>query len=260
MTVRIALGVEYNGSDYHGWQTQPTVQTVQGELQRALSVIANEPIYLQCAGRTDAGVHATGQVVHFDTKARRHIDAWVLGTNAHLAKSVIVKWANRVDYHFHARFKASSRRYRYIIYNNPVRPGLLHDRVAWYYYPLDANRMQQAATYLLGENDFSSFRASSCQSNTPMRNVTDVTVKRHGDLVVIEIEANAFLHHMVRNVAAVLMKVGCGQKDPEWVGEVMAARKRSAAAETAPAGGLYLIKVGYPEPYDFPQHEQQFLL
>lgn len=258
--MRIALGIEYNGSELKGWQAQRDQVTVQGHLEEALAKIANEPIFLTCAGRTDAGVHALGQVVHFDTRAKRHIDAWIWGVNAHLPPSIIVSWAKHVDFSFHARFKATARRYRYVIYNHPIRPAVLSGRVTWHYYHLDIDRMREAGAYLIGEQDFSSFRSSQCNSKTPMRNVTEFTIARNGDFIIIEIEANAFLHHMVRNIVGSLMKVGSGLKEPIWLKEVLAAKSRQAAAETAHADGLYLIRVTYPEPYIFPLNDQMFLL
>lgn len=258
--MRIALGIEYNGFEFYGWQAQRDVSTVQGVLQEALAKVANEPVLLFCAGRTDAGVHATGQVVHFDTRAKRHIDAWIWGTNSHLPPSVVVRWARAVDYSFHARFKARARRYRYVIYNHPIRPAILSKRATWHYYPLDITRMQQAGQYLLGEQDFSSFRSSQCNSKTAMRNVTAFHIERKGDFVVLEIEANAFLHHMVRNIVGSLMKIGTGNKDPEWMSDVLKAKNRRVAAETAPADGLYLIRVTYPEPYIFPLPDEAFLI
>lgn len=254
--MRIALGVEYLGSHYHGWQAQKNLlsgfSTVQQVLQQALSKIANEPIELYCAGRTDAGVHATGQVVHFDTKVKRHPDAWVWGTNAHLPADIVVHWAKSVDYGFHARFSALARRYRYVIYNHPLRPGILASRVTWNYYSLDVAPMQKAAQYFLGEQNFSSFRSAECSSRSAMRNISELTVNRFKDFVIIEIEANAFLHHMVRNIAGVLMRVGAGWEEPTWVEKVLQARDRRKAAETASAHGLYLIGVRYPQPYQFP--------
>lgn len=250
--MRIALGIEYNGHGFYGWQAQQGLSTIQGTLESALSTVANEPIVLFCAGRTDANVHATSQIVHFDTRAKRHIDAWIWGTNTHLPSSIIVKWARHVDFHFHARFTAVARRYRYIIFNNPIRPAILSNKVSWHYYPLDIVRMREAGKYLIGEQDFSSFRSSQCNSKTPMRNVTEFTIGRHGDFVIIEIEANAFLHHMVRNIVGTLVKIGSKYKEPEWMQEVLQARSRRAAAETAPADGLYLTHVRYPEPYIFP--------
>lgn len=258
--MRIALGIEYDGFGYYGWQFQKGLPTIQGTLEEALSKVANEPIELFCAGRTDANVHATGQVIHFDTRAKRHIDAWVFGTNAHLPSSIVVKFARAVDYHFHARFKATARRYRYLIYNHPIRPALLTNRATWYYYPLDINRMRLAGAYLLGEQDFSSFRSSQCNSNSPMRNVTDFSVSRSDDFVIIDIQANAFLHHMVRNIVGTLVKIGAGQKEPGWMQEVLQAKSRKVAAETAPADGLYLTHVYYPEPYTFPMGNPPIIL
>jgi tRNA pseudouridine38-40 synthase len=258
--MRIALGIEYNGNGLYGWQAQKDLPTVQGILQEALSKVANEPIYLYCAGRTDAGVHATGQVVHFDTKAKRHVDAWLWGTNSYLPSSIAVRWAKQVDYHFHARFKAQARRYRYIILNQPIRPAILHGRVTWYYYPLDVDRINTAGAYLLGEQNFNSFRSSQCNSKTPMRNVLAFQAERQGEFIIIEIEANAFLHHMVRNIVSVLLRIGAAFKEPTWMPEVLAAQSRQAAAETAPADGLYLTHVRYPEPYLFPLHSPLFLL
>ena len=258
--MRIALGIEYNGHDFFGWQVQRDVVTIQGSLQDALSKVANEPIYLFCAGRTDANVHAKGQVVHFDTKAKRHVDAWIWGTNSYLPSAIVVKWARQVDYSFHARFSALTRRYRYIIFNHPVRPAILSHQVVLHYYPLDILRMQQAAAYLIGEQNFTSFRSSQCSAKSPMRNIIEFTIQRHHDFVVFEIEANAFLHHMVRNIAGVLMKIGAGFKNPEWMQEVLFAKNRRAAAETAPPEGLYLSLVRYPNPYIFPLPDPLFLI
>ena len=258
--MRIALGIEYNGTGFYGWQAQRGLPTIQGLLEEALSKVANEPIFLSCAGRTDANVHATGQVVHFDTRARRHIDAWIWGTNTHLPPSIVVRWAKSVDFSFHARFKATARRYRYVIFNHPIRPAILTTRATWHYYPLDVLRIQEAGNYLLGEQDFASFRSSQCNSKTSMRNVTFFKAERQGDFIIFEIEANAFLHHMVRNIAGVLLKIGAGVKDPEWMKAVLLAKNRRQAAETAPADGLYLTQVTYPAPYIFPISDQLFLL
>lgn len=258
--VRIALGIEYDGHGFYGFQVQPNLLTIQGSLQDAISKIANEPIYLYCAGRTDAGVHASGQVIHFDTRAKRHIDAWIWGVNAHLPKGIAVKWAHRVDYHFHARFKALRRRYRYVIYNHPIRPAINHTRMSWHYYPLNESLMREAAACLLGEHDFSSFRAAECNSRTTMRHVSDFQIERRGDFIIFEIEANAFLHHMVRNIAGSLMKIGEGARPVSWMKEVLDARNRRVAGATAPAEGLTLIRVFYPEPYTFPVSDGQFLV
>ncbi len=257
---RIALGIEYDGSDFNGWQAQRGLPTIQASLEEALAKIANEPIYLFCAGRTDAHVHAMGQVIHFDTRAKRHIDAWIWGVNSHLPSSIVVRWAKQVDYQFHARFTARARRYRYVIFNHPVRSAILTTRATWHYYSLSIDRMREAGQYLLGEQDFSSFRSSQCNSKSPMRNVTDFTIERHGDFVIFEIEANAFLHHMVRNIAGTLLKIGGGIKPPEWMKDVLAAKSRRAAAETAPPQGLYLMKVTYPSPYIFPIPDKMFLV
>jgi tRNA pseudouridine38-40 synthase len=258
--MRIALGIEYNGQGYYGWQAQPNLLTIQGTLQEALAKIANEEIYLFCAGRTDANVHAIGQVVHFDTRAKRHIDAWIWGTNSHLPPNVVVRWAKAVDYSFHARFTATARRYRYIIYNHPIRPAILAGRVTWHYYPLDITSMQQAGKYLLGEQNFNSFRSSQCNSKSPMRNVIAFNIQRQSNFIMLEIEANAFLHHMVRNIAGTLMKIGAGLKTPEWMQEVLQAKSRRAAAETAPPDGLYLTRVTYPPAYTFPLSENLILM
>lgn len=259
--MRIALGVEYNGHNFHGWQSQNTTpNTIQETLEKALMQVANEPIYLFCAGRTDSNVHATGQVVHFDTKAKRHIDAWIWGTNSHLPPSISVRWARQVDFHFHARFTATARRYSYVIFNHPIRPAILSTRATWHYYPLDIERMREAGQYLIGEQDFSSFRSSQCNSNSPMRNVHEFKIDRYDDFVVFEIEANAFLHHMVRNIAGTLMKIGGGFKEPKWMQEVLLAKSRRAAAETALPDGLYLTSVTYPQPYNFPPSRRLFLI
>lgn len=258
--MRIALGIEYNGHGYHGWQIQHGLHTIQGHLEDALSKIANEPIYTHCAGRTDANVHATGQVIHFDTKAKRHIDAWIWGTNSHLPPNIVVRWAKAVDYHFHARFSAIARRYQYIIYNHPIRSPVLHNKITWHFYPLDIDKMRTAAKYLLGEKDFSAFRSSQCNSKTPMRNIIDVDIRKLENFVLVEIEANAFLHHMVRNIMGVLFKIGEGARSPSWMQEVIESRSRKAAAATAPAAGLYLMQVKYKEPYEFPLAGKPFLL
>lgn len=258
--MRIALGIEYNGNDFSGWQAQENLITVQGFLENALSIVADEPIKLFCAGRTDAGVHATGQVVHFDTHATRQERAWTLGTNSHLPATIAVKWAQEVDENFHARFSAVSRCYRYVIHNHSIRSAISATRATWHYRPLDVELMHQGGQFLLGEQDFSSFRSSECESRTPMRNVHYLNVTRHGEFVVIEIQANAFLHHMVRNIAGTLMAVGAGVQPPEWIKEVLEAKDRRRAAETAPPTGLYLCKVGYPEPYHFPEASESILL
>lgn len=243
--MRIALGIEYDGSHFYGWQAQQNLPTIQEHLQQALSKVANEPIEVFCAGRTDAGVHALGQVIHFDTQAVRDSHAWIAGTNTYLPPSVSVKWAQQVSDEFHARFSAKSRRYCYVIYNHAVRSALLASRVTLHHRLLDADKMHQAAQYLLGELDFTSFRSSQCESKTPMRNVHEITVTRRGHFIYVEIEANAFLHHMVRNIVGSLMEVGAEEHPPKWIQEVLQARDRRLAAEMAPPMGLYLVSVKY---------------
>jgi tRNA pseudouridine38-40 synthase len=248
--MKYALGIEYDGHEFHGWQAQDNLPTVQGHLEAALTKIAAQPIKVICAGRTDAGVHATGQVVHFETTAQREARAWTLGVNTCLPPTIAVRWIKEVEDDFQARFSATARRYRYLIYNHTLRSALFAKRATWYFYPLDAEKMQQAGQYLLGEQDFSSFRSSDCESKTPMRNVHSLTVTRQNELVVVEIQANAFLHHMVRNIVGVLLQVGAGFKEPVWAQEVLQAKDRRAAAETAPPEGLYLTQVIYPEVYN----------
>jgi len=253
--MRIALGVEYDGRPFRGWQQQEEgVPTVQGVLQRALSRVADAPLELVCAGRTDAGVHALEQVVHFDTVVQRPERAWVRGTNANLPPSVTVLWSRPVADDFHARFTALGRRYRYVILNRPVRSSLAAGRVTWEYRPLDVARMAEAGRHLLGEQDFTSYRAAGCQSNTPFRNVTRLDVSRSRDLLFIDIEANAFLHHMVRNIAGVLMDIGAGKREPDWAREVLEARDRTVGGITAKPDGLYLMRVDYPPTHPLPQN------
>lgn len=245
--MRIALGVEYDGSQYHGWQTQTGLHTVQQVVERAISQVADLDVDVVCAGRTDTGVHATNQVIHFDCESVRSVRAWMNGTNSFLPKDVCVKWAKLMPDEFHARYSALSRRYRYVIYNSSIRPSLLRSNLTWNYRHLDQRAMAQAGKLLIGEHDYTSFRSVECQSNTPMRHVHELQVSRLGDLVLIDITANAFLHHMVRNIAGVLMAVGAGRKDVEWVREVLLAKDRRLGAETAPPYGLYLVEVVYPE-------------
>ena len=251
--MRIALGIEYDGTAFYGWQRQREVNSVQQELEIALSKVANENIELSCAGRTDAGVHATGQVVHFDTTALRDEKAWIMGTNAQLPDAIGVRWAKQVPDDFHARFSASARRYRYIIYNHKYRPAILRSGLSHYHQPLDVELMQQAGRFLLGEHDFSAFRAIQCQSHSPNRNVHHLELSRHGDFVVLDIKANAFLHHMVRNITGSLLEVGMQKRPPEWIAELLAAKDRTKAAATAKAGGLYLVEVDYPAHFQLPK-------
>lgn len=250
--MKLALGIEYDGSAYYGWQRQQEVPSVQACLERALSTVADEPVAVHCAGRTDAGVHATGQVVHFDTRARRPAAAWTLGVNANLPADIAVRWVAPVADDFHARFSATARRYRYIIYNHRLRPALLGRGLTHYYHPLDALSMARAGQCLLGENDFTSFRALQCQSRTPWRNLHHLHVTRQGQYVVLDIKANAFVHHMVRNIVGSLLEVGCGNRPESWIAELLACRDRTQAGATAPAEGLYLVAVEYPSRFALP--------
>ncbi|MDY6812734.1 MAG: tRNA pseudouridine(38-40) synthase TruA [Pseudomonadota bacterium] len=245
---RIALGLEYDGSRYHGWEAQRhTGLTVQATLERALARIADAPVRTVVAGRTDTGVHAAGQVVHFETDAQRPARAWVLGTNSHLPADVSVSWAQAVPADFHARFSARWRVYRYLLMDRRARSALRAGRVCWRRYPLDHGRMHAAAQALVGEHDFSAFRGADCQAHSPIRQVQWLRVRRRGELVIVDIRANAFLHHMVRNIVGSLLPIGEGSRPAGWLGEVLAARDRRAAGVTAPAAGLYLVAVGYPD-------------
>lgn len=249
---RIALGIEYDGSAYSGWQTQIHARSVQGELERALSRVADHKVTLTAAGRTDAGVHALAQVAHFDSDAQRPIQAWVLGANAESADDVSVQWAAPVPDDFNARHSAMSRSYLYRILSRPMRPALQRNRVCWRRKPLDAERMHEAAQVLVGQHDFSSFRAAECQSRTPVRNLLEISVTRSGDQLELRVRANAFLHHMVRNIAGSLLAVGSGDRSARWIGEVLEARDRALAGVTAPPQGLYLTAVEYPPVYGLP--------
>ena len=250
--MRIALGLEYDGSRFHGFERQPARRTIQGDVEEALTRIAASPVRVICAGRTDAGVHALGQVVHFDTTASRPVHAWVRGANTYLPPDVAVLWARNVDDDFHARFLALRRRYRYVIVNRSTRPALLAGRAAWEYRRLDTRLMHLGAQHLAGEHDFSSFRAAGCQARHPVRRVHRIGVLRVGERIVIDVHANAFLQHMVRNIAGTLVAVGSGEREPAWIVSVLAARDRRAAGVTAPPGGLYLVGVDYPEAAGLP--------
>ncbi len=251
---RIALAVEYKGSDYHGFQMQPNgIKTVQQALEKALSKVANEEITLVCAGRTDAGVHATNQVIHFDTLAVRPAKAWVLGARQHLPDTVGVRWAHDVPPQFHARFSALNRTYRYLISDSQTSSALLHDQITWSSRRLDVDKMREGAASLVGQHDFTSFRATQCQAKSPVRTIYYLHIIRMGDLIVLEVQANAFLHHMVRNMVGVLLAVGTGDKPVAWVGEVLAAKERSRAGVTAKPFGLYLVSVEYPSQFDLPK-------
>jgi len=243
--MRIALGIEYNGSNYHGWQKQVKLITIQAQVEQALTSVANHPVTVTCAGRTDVGVHALGQVIHFDTTVKRKSSAWILGGNSNLSPDICIRWAKEVTDDFHARFSAVARQYRYLIYNHKIRSALFADRTAWHIAPLDVSFMQQASQYLIGEHDFSSFRGCDCQSKSPMRNVHFVKVNTYKHLIIIDIKANAFLLHMVRNIVGLLMTIGEKKREPIWAKEVLQACDRRVAGVTAPASGLYLMRVYY---------------
>lgn len=245
--MRIALGIEYCGRRYQGWQRLRQGRSVQACVEQAISRVADHETHTLCAGRTDSGVHARYQVVHFDTGAQRDMHGWVLGCNSHLPGDISVLWAQQVEDRFHARFSAIGRTYRYYILNRVARPGLLQGLVTWECRPLDADRMQQAVAPLIGEHDFSGYRALACQSKSPVREVRRLKVRRHGEQIMIEIEANAFLHHMVRNIAGVLMSIGMHKAPVEWAAEILTGRDRTAGGVTAPATGLYLEAIDYPD-------------
>ena len=251
--MRIALGIEYNGANYYGWQRQREVDSVQARLEAAVSKIANHEVTVFCAGRTDAGVHATGQVVHFDSDSIRDDKAWTLGVNANLPNDIAVRWATNVADDFHARYSATARRYRYIIYNHNMRPAILSAGLSHYPLYIDTDKMHQAAQCLVGENDFSAFRAVHCQAKTPHRFVHHINVSRENDYIIIDVKANAFLHHMVRNFAGSLIEIGLGEQPVEWMAELLANKDRTAAGPTAKPGGLYMIEVDYPESCGLPK-------
>ncbi len=251
--MRIALKIEYDGRRYAGWQYQIHRSTIQAQLEAALSRIAAHPVRTVACGRTDAGVHALEQIVHFDTQAERPLRAWVQGTNTYLPEEIRVLWARQVAPEFHARKQALARWYRYRILNRKVASALEAGRVTWWPFSLEEERMRQGCVYLIGEHDFSSFRGPYCQSKTSRRRVYLFEVMRIGEEVWIDVIANAFLHNMVRNLVGVLLAIGSGEKPPEWAQEVLAARDRSAGAMTAPPDGLYLAGVLYPKRFGFPR-------
>jgi len=277
ITHRVAMGIEYDGTNYHGWQIQQhhdettaaehatdkhtkntkshahrRLTTIQDAVEKALSQVADCPIKTVCAGRTDIGVHALEQVIHFDTIKHRLMRSWQLGTNNHLPKNIRVQWAAEVSPSFHARFSAVARHYRYIIYNNAIASALLCDRALWFMHPLDENKMQEAANYLIGEHDFSAFRASSCQSQSVNRHLHSIKVARKNELITIDVKANAFLHHMVRNIVGTLLPIGIGDKEPQWLDKILKMRDRQKSGITAKANGLYLAGVEYHPSHHLP--------
>jgi len=251
--MRIAAGIEYDGTEFCGWQSQDEGRTVQGELEKALSFVANEPVHVSCAGRTDTGVHALGQVVHFDTEVERTDRSWLLGCNSNLPRDINVGWIKETNEDFHARFGALSRSYRYVIMNRATRSAIHQHRVCWHHHPLDEKRMHTAAQLFLGENDYTSFRALACQAKSPVRTIHSLDIKRQGDYIIIDVIANAFLHHMVRNIVGSLLVIGEGEQQPGWISELLEAKDRSIAAATAAAQGLYLVSVEYPDQFAIPE-------
>lgn len=252
--MRIALGLEYDGTPFAGWQTQPAGNTVQDALERALTEIAGAPVRATCAGRTDAGVHAMAQVAHFDAPAARPENAWVRGVNTHLPDSIAVRWAREMPDDFHARFAARSRSYRYVLVNHAVRPALWQSKVGWFHLPLDVGAMRFGATLLQGERDFSAFRAAECQAKSPLKTLHEAEVRQQGDCIVFDFRANAFLHHMVRNMVGALVYVGKGAHPPEWIAELIDGRDRSQAAPTFSPAGLYLSGVEYEARWQLPMN------
>lgn len=259
-TQRYALGVEYDGSEFAGWQRlnkpgepeRRNEPTVQAALERALTFVAGAPIVVTCAGRTDSGVHAAAQVVHFDSAVRRDARGWMLGTTTQLPPSVCVRWCQPVADDFHARFAARARRYRYRLLNRPVRPALHRQYLSWERRPLDADAMHRAAQALLGEHDFSAFRTVHCQAPHARRDLHEITVRRQGEVVEIEVQANAFLHHMVRNIVGSLLMIGRGEQPEAWLGEILAGRDRTVAGPTAPSAGLLFLGPRYPSEWRLP--------
>ena len=251
--MRIAAIVEYDGSNFSGWQRQDHARSVQGVVEDALSRVADEPIQVTVAGRTDAGVHGLAQVIHFDTSAARSEYSWVRGANSNLPADVALLWAAPVDDGFHARYSATGRHYHYVILNRPIRPTYLARRVTHEFRLLDVKPMQEAARHLVGEHDFTSFRAAECQAKSPVRELRALEITRHGELVHVRAHANAFLQHMVRNLAGVLMTIGAGEREPGWAREVLEARDRAAGGVTAAPDGLYLREIEYPDSFMIPR-------
>ena len=253
---RIAACIEYDGSKFFGWQYQVSQPTVQKAVESAFSSIANHPVSVHCAGRTDTGVHACGQIIHFDTHSHRNEHSWVLGANSKLPQGVSVLWTQQVCDEFHARFCALSRVYRYVLINRRVRPTYLAKKVSWFVNELEVHKMTAAAKILLGKHDFSAFRSSRCSNKVPQKTIMDIQVNRHKEWVWIDVEADGFLHHMVRNIVGTLLPVGCGDQDPQWIKEVLESRDRTKAGITAPADGLYFVRVNYPQRFGLPKGSQ----
>ncbi len=254
--MRVALAVEYDGSAFCGWQRQPHCHSVQAEVEQALSKVADEPITVHCAGRTDTGVHALAQVIHFDTNNERPLRAWTFGANTHMSKKVSVHWAKAVPDDFHARFKAINRSYRYTILNRNTRSGLFGDRLSWVNQPLDHALMHQAAQALIGVHDFSAFRSADCQAKHAVRQMFKLDVTRQGQLVIIDVMANGFLHNMVRILTGCLIRVGKGEESPDWLQELLKVGDRRQAGMTAPPQGLCFIQPEYPGAFNIPNFRE----
>jgi tRNA pseudouridine38-40 synthase len=250
--MRLALGISYNGQSYEGWQSQPSGRTVQDRLEAALTQFAAQPISTVCAGRTDAGVHALMQVVHLDTPLQRQEFSWVRGTNRFLPADIAVQWAKPVPDAFHSRASAVARRYAYVLLQSPVRPSIDAGRVGWVFRPLDEGAMRESASLLIGQHDFSSFRAAACQARTPVKTMKRIAITRHGSYWRFEFEADAFLHHMIRNIMGCLLAIGQGQQPPQWISHVLAARDRDAAAPTFSPDGLYFLGPVYGPEWNLP--------
>jgi len=258
--VRIALSLEYDGTAYNGWQRQRNGEGVQARVEEALTRVANEPIELVCAGRTDTGVHASGQIVHFDTGSERGSRGWMLGTNSNLPDDISVIWAQPVDDSFHARFSALARSYQYLILNRPERSALHRNRAWWVYEPLDAQRMHKSAQALVGKHDFSAYRAAGCQASTPIREITSIAVTSQDDWIQLEVTANAFLQRMVRNITGSLVAIGRGDEPDDWAATVLQSRDRKKGGAAAPPHGLTLVKVTYPAEFHLPPNRNDRLL
>jgi len=250
--MKYAACIEYDGTPYHGWQRLQAMSSVQEELEKALSRVANHEVNVTCAGRTDSGVHGIGQVIHFESDAIRDEKAWRMGCNTNLPDNIVLRWIQPMQDEFHARFSATCRRYRYIILNHKIRPALLNNKVCWYRDELDERLMQNAANRLIGEHDFSSFRAAGCQAKHAMRELQKIVISREGKYVYIDIVANAFLHHMVRNIVGSLFEVGTARQSPEWFSALLEVKDRTQAGITAPACGLYFVSVDYPVEFELP--------
>lgn len=258
---RLVLGVQYDGSGWQGWQTQPSGNTVQDALERALFEFCGKDVKVVCAGRTDAGVHGIEQVVHFDTDLDRAAYSWINGVNAFLPNSVAVQWAKELlldqasEDNFHARFSARARTYHYVLYNSKIRSPMWSGRAGWVFRPLNVDLMREAAEKLLGEHDFSAFRASGCQAKTPIKHMYEINIRQQGELIVFTLRASAFLHHMVRNIVGSLLFVGTERRPPDWMAQVLESRDRSIAAPTFMPDGLYLAKIDYEEKWGLPQSD-----